>query len=68
MVLINNTSNLRFYYKNNITKWARINYIRLKSTAAPKTKTYSHSILSPNTKFPARSSNAIKEQIQKVIK
>ncbi|CAB3254562.1 unnamed protein product [Arctia plantaginis] len=53
------------FARNSVTKWARINYIRLKSTAAPKTKTYSHTILSPNTKFPARSSNAVKEQIQK---
>ncbi|CAH0696420.1 unnamed protein product [Spodoptera exigua] len=50
----------RLVLKSNYTKC-----VRGKSTAAPKTKAYSHTILSPKTDFPTRSSNAIKENIQK---
>ncbi|XP_075985565.1 isoleucyl-tRNA synthetase, mitochondrial [Anticarsia gemmatalis] len=65
MFFTRNSNILCTNYKRIIKKWTCINCTRAKSTAAPKTKTYSHTILSPKTNFPARSSNAIKEQIQK---
>lgn len=61
------SSNLRKNYRNLLTKWTYVNCTRLKSSAEPKTKTYSHTILFPKTNFPARSSNAEKEEIQKVL-
>lgn len=54
-------------YKEILRKWNCRSCIRLKSSAEPKTKTYSHTILFPKTNFPTRSSNAIKEEIQKVF-
>lgn len=54
--------NSRIYTGNNFC----INCRRAKSSAEAKTKTYSHTILFPKTLFPARSNNAIKEEVQKV--
>ncbi|XP_049879841.1 isoleucine--tRNA ligase, mitochondrial [Pectinophora gossypiella] len=65
MFSIQNLIILRLNYRNIKTKWTCIACIRSKSSAEPKTKTYSHTILFPATKFPARSSNAVKEEIQK---
>ncbi|XP_037298529.1 isoleucine--tRNA ligase, mitochondrial [Manduca sexta] len=50
-------------YRNGIIKWHCLNCVRAKSSAQPKTKTYSHTILTPNTNFPVRASNSIKERI-----
>lgn len=55
-------------YKKTITKWVPIGLVRLKSSAEPKTKTYSHTILFPKTDFPARSNSARKDEIQKAAK
>ncbi|XP_026728505.1 isoleucine--tRNA ligase, mitochondrial-like [Trichoplusia ni] len=65
MYLARNSNIIRNHNNKTLQKWFCVNCIRGKSTAAPKTKTYSHTILSPKTNFPARSNNAIKEQIQK---
>ncbi|XP_063897515.1 isoleucine--tRNA ligase, mitochondrial [Helicoverpa armigera] len=65
MYLAKNSNIFYNKYKRIVSKWTCATCIRVKSTTAPKTKTYSHTILSPKTKFPARSSNAIKEEIQK---
>ncbi|XP_013137867.1 PREDICTED: isoleucine--tRNA ligase, mitochondrial isoform X2 [Papilio polytes] len=54
--------NSRIYTGNNFC----INCRRAKSSAEAKTKTYSHTILFPKTLFPARSNNAIKEEVQKM--
>jgi hypothetical protein len=54
------------YYEKRLAKWYYINCVRPKSSAEPKTKAYSHTILLPKTEFPARSNNAKKEEIQNV--
>ncbi|CAH0597144.1 unnamed protein product [Chrysodeixis includens] len=65
MYLATNSNIIRYHNNKILQKWFCVNCVRGESTAAPKTKTYSHTILSPKTNFPARSNNAIKEQIQK---
>lgn len=61
------SSILRKNYRKIVSKWACVNCVRLKSSAEPKTKAYSHTVLFPKTNFPTRSSNAVKEEIQKVL-
>ncbi|KAJ8710560.1 hypothetical protein PYW08_009075 [Mythimna loreyi] len=65
MYFAKNSNILCYKYRRIVSKWTFTSCMRAKSSAAPKTKTYSHTILSPKTNFPARSSNAIKEQIYK---
>ncbi|XP_072948070.1 isoleucine--tRNA ligase, mitochondrial [Epargyreus clarus] len=65
MLAVRNFTDIYLKYQRIHTKWVCINCIRTKSSAEPKTKTYSHTILFPKTNFPARSSNAKKEEIQK---
>ncbi|XP_004926166.1 isoleucine--tRNA ligase, mitochondrial [Bombyx mori] len=48
-----------------LTKWDCKSCVRLKSSAEPKTKTYSHTVLTPKTKFPVRSTAVVKDEIQK---
>ncbi|XP_026333742.1 isoleucine--tRNA ligase, mitochondrial [Hyposmocoma kahamanoa] len=55
-------------YKKFRTKYVCVTCLRSKSSAEPKTKTYSHTILFPKTNFPARSNNNKKEEIQKIAK
>ncbi|XP_045762898.1 isoleucine--tRNA ligase, mitochondrial [Maniola jurtina] len=65
------TQNFTIYqsnYRKLTAKWTCVACVRVKSTAEPKTKTYSHTILFPKTNFPARSNNATKEDIQKTAK
>uniref|UniRef100_A0A2H1VX30 isoleucine--tRNA ligase n=1 Tax=Spodoptera frugiperda TaxID=7108 RepID=A0A2H1VX30_SPOFR len=65
MYFAKNSNILYNKYRKLVLKWSYTSCVRCKSTAAPKTKAYSHTILSPKTDFPTRSSNAIKENIQK---
>lgn len=58
---------LSSYYKKLRIKYVCVTCLRSKSSAEPKTKTYSHTILFPKTDFPTRSNNNRKEEIQKVI-
>ncbi|XP_041988643.1 isoleucine--tRNA ligase, mitochondrial [Aricia agestis] len=53
-------------YKKIGTKYVSLIYTRSKSSAEPKTKTYSHTILFPKTNFPTRINQIEKEKIQKV--
>ncbi|KAI8433065.1 hypothetical protein MSG28_013923 [Choristoneura fumiferana] len=55
-------------YKDILTKCVPIGYLRMKSTAKPRTKVYSHTILFPKTDFPARSNSAKKDEIEKTAK
>ncbi|XP_045505208.1 isoleucine--tRNA ligase, mitochondrial [Colias croceus] len=65
------TRNINVFYSKYIklsTRWTSIGYSRTKSSAEPKTKTYSHTILFPKTKFPARSSQKDKNNIPEIAK
>ncbi|XP_059055772.1 isoleucine--tRNA ligase, mitochondrial [Achroia grisella] len=64
MLYISNSNILCFHYRKLFTKWSYMNSIRSKSSAETKKKTYSHTILTPKTNFPARSKSA-KEDLQK---
>lgn len=66
MLFSPNINFLRYNYKRNIFKCYGKCCNRCKSTSAANTKTYSHTIIFPKTKFPNRSSNAIRDEIQKV--
>lgn len=66
MLLFRNFNILHSNYRKVTTKWTCITCVRSKSSAKPKTKAYSHTILFPKTDFPARS-NVNKTEIQKVI-
>ncbi|XP_063388023.1 isoleucine--tRNA ligase, mitochondrial [Cydia fagiglandana] len=68
MLCSRNLNVLHTYYKKTIIKWVPIGLVRMKSSAEPKTKTYSHTILFPKTDFPARSNSARKDEIQKAAK
>lgn len=57
---------LSSYYKKLRIQYVCVTCLRSKSSAEPKTKTYSHTILFPKTDFPTRSNNNKKEEIQKV--
>ncbi|XP_026750384.2 isoleucine--tRNA ligase, mitochondrial [Galleria mellonella] len=65
MLYMNKSKFLCCYYRKLLTKWSHTNSMRFKSSAEPKKKTYSHTILTPKTNFPARSNSAKKEEIQK---
>lgn len=67
MFITRNTNKLYDKYVKTLRKWTCTNCIRAKSSVEPKTKAYSHTILSPKTDFPARSNNAKKEEIVKVF-
>lgn len=54
-------------YIKTVQKWTCATCVRTKSSIEPKTKAYSHTILAPKTNFPTRSTNAKKEEIQKVF-
>ncbi|KAJ2938979.1 hypothetical protein O0L34_g17794 [Tuta absoluta] len=64
MICTKNLKTLCSNYRKIKTKWTCVVSVRSKSSAEPKTKTYSHTVLFPTTKFPARSQNAAKEAIQ----
>lgn len=66
MILSTNHVILRLKYIKIVTNWSCVDCIRMKSSIEPKTKTYSHTILTPKTNFPVRSTKAIKDSIQKV--
>ncbi|KAL0861352.1 hypothetical protein ABMA27_008905 [Loxostege sticticalis] len=66
MFITRNTNKLYDKYVKTLRKWTCTNCIRAKSSVEPKTKAYSHTILSPKTDFPARSNNAKKEEIVKL--
>ncbi|KAL4705451.1 hypothetical protein ACJJTC_007023 [Scirpophaga incertulas] len=60
---------LNIFYINKLkrlNKCTVLNNVRFKNSAELKTKTYSHTILSPKTKFPTRSNNSKKEESQKL--
>ncbi|CAK1543477.1 unnamed protein product [Leptosia nina] len=65
------SKNVNGLYKKYIivtTRWIAVSCKRTKSSAEPKTKTYSHTILFPKTNFPARPNKSDKNNIQKVGK
>lgn len=66
MFTIKKNNILSSYYKILRTKYVCVACLRSKSSAEPKTKTYSHTILFPKTDFPTRSNNTKKEEIEKV--
>ncbi|CAG5043854.1 unnamed protein product [Parnassius apollo] len=66
MVLIKNLLNYRSTLTKRSSNYFCIKCVRAKSSTEAKEKTYSHTILFPKTKFPARVSNSIKEEIQRV--
>ncbi|XP_053618385.1 isoleucine--tRNA ligase, mitochondrial [Plodia interpunctella] len=65
MFLVRNSRNINCNYRKPYVYCFCLESIRLKSSAEPKIKTYSHTILSLKTNFPARSNIAKKEEIQK---
>lgn len=67
MILVRNSLILCKTYKGILRKWTCRSCTRAKSSAEPKSKAYSHTILFPKTNFPTRSSSAVKEEIQKVF-
>ncbi|XP_068624965.1 isoleucine--tRNA ligase, mitochondrial [Battus philenor] len=66
MIMMKRLINYRLNSRKCLTNYSCINCTRTKSSLEAKTKTYSHTILTPKTNFPSRASNAIKEEIQKV--
>ncbi|CAG9131135.1 unnamed protein product [Plutella xylostella] len=68
MILERNFNVLRSNYKALLTRWSCVNCVRYKSSVEPKTKAYSHTILTPRTDFPTRSNNAQKEDVIKKAK
>lgn len=67
MNITRNTQYLSVNYKNIKLKWICKECVRTKSSVEQKNKTYSHTILTPKSKFPSRSTNSNTEQIHKVI-
>ncbi|XP_060807153.1 isoleucine--tRNA ligase, mitochondrial [Amyelois transitella] len=65
MFLVKNSKNIQFIYRKPLINCSCGSSRRLKSSAEPKIKTYSHTILSPKTNFPARSNVTKKDEIQK---
>ncbi|CAH4023830.1 unnamed protein product [Pieris brassicae] len=68
MLISKHANNCCINYVTLSSRWNYIGYRRNKSSVEPKTKTYSHTILFPKTKFPARSSPLDKKHIQKEAK
>ncbi|XP_063833679.1 isoleucine--tRNA ligase, mitochondrial [Ostrinia nubilalis] len=66
MFMSKNSNKYYLKYLNSLGKWTCAVRVRSKSSAEPKTKAYSHTILTPKTNFPARSNNAKKEEIAKI--
>ncbi|XP_048484182.1 isoleucine--tRNA ligase, mitochondrial [Plutella xylostella] len=68
MILERNFKIFRSNYKAVLTRWSCVNCVRYKSSVEPKTKAYSHTILTPRTDFPTRSNNSQKEDVVKKAK